>query len=127
MSKKLKKYVSYEPDTFIVLGFYNEGRKDMPDTIDEVNVDTFIEDIGQHTKYNPETKIFYTDQVDIDAKTIENERAHRYAYLNSTDKYMLIDFPIDRNQKKEMRDYRQALRDFPETGIMPVMPDFYIG
>ncbi len=124
---KLKKYVAYDPITYQFMGFYNEGRKDIPDTIDEVNVDTFMEDIGQHNKYNPVTKLFYTDQAELDANEEATNIRKRNIRLSATDKYMLIDFPITGTEKREMKAYRQALRDFPETGIIPDEPDFFKG
>ena len=123
----LKKYVAYDPNTHEFLGFYNEGRKDMPTTVAEIDADTCVEQIGQNNKYNPETKLFYTDQAEINERNTSRQIRIRDAKLNQSDKYMLSDFPITGPQKIEMRQYRQALRNFPKTGIMPDTPDFFIG
>ena len=49
----IKKYVAYNPETLEIIGVYNEGRKDLPSTVAEVNHETFLEDKGQHTHYSP--------------------------------------------------------------------------
>ena len=125
MAKKM--YIAYDPVTYEMLGFYSEGRKTMPEVVDEVNVDTYMDDMDGHNKYNPITKTFYTDQADLDAAKVINDISLRNYRLTETDKYMLIDFPITGSEKREMKDYRQALRDFPETGIVPDEPEFFKG
>lgn len=42
-------------------------------------------------------------------------RAVRNSYLVNTDKYMISDFPITDEERAKYRDYRQYLRDYPET------------
>ena len=39
-------------------------------------------------------------------------RAVRNAYLEATDKYMIIDFPIIEEARAEYKEYRQYLRDY---------------
>lgn len=60
--KKLKKYVAYNPDTFEFIGFYEENRKDLPNTVSEVDPKTFLSDKGTHTNYNPAIG-WYTEEV----------------------------------------------------------------
>jgi hypothetical protein len=42
-------------------------------------------------------------------------RKNRNDLLNETDKYMTTDFPITEEQKKEVSEYRQKLRDCTKT------------
>ena len=42
-------------------------------------------------------------------------RDNRNDLLDATDKYMSTDYPITEEQKKEVSDYRQALRDCTKT------------
>ena len=42
-------------------------------------------------------------------------RAVRNQYLADTDKYMITDFPITEEERAQYRDYRQYLRNYPET------------
>jgi hypothetical protein len=39
-------------------------------------------------------------------------RAIRNRYLEATDKYMIIDFPITEEERQSYKEYRQYLRDF---------------
>ena len=64
----------------------------------------------------------------IRTRNIRNE------LLNKTDKYFLIDFPIDYEQRLIIKAYRQELRDFinnneikilaGEQVNFPIQPDF---
>jgi len=57
-------------------------------------------------------------------------RAARDQALADTDKYMLPDYPITPAGQLQLRAYRQALRDWPETAgfpdvsTMPVVVDW---
>jgi len=52
-------------------------------------------------------------------------RTERNNLLQSTDKYLLPDYPITLQQQMEIKTYRQALRDSPENNfILPSKPDF---
>ena len=42
-------------------------------------------------------------------------RENRNDLLNETDKYMTTDYPITEEQKKEVSEYRQKLRDCTKT------------
>ena len=42
-------------------------------------------------------------------------RENRNLLLNATDKYMATDYPITEEQKKEVSEYRQKLRDCTKT------------
>jgi len=42
-------------------------------------------------------------------------RKNRNDLLNETDKYMTTDYPITEEQKKEVSEYRQKLRDCTKT------------
>ena len=47
--------------------------------------------------------------------------------LLETDKYLLPDFPITAEQLEIVKEYRQALRDFPNNNYeIPEKPDFVI-
>ena len=40
-------------------------------------------------------------------------RATRNSYLETSDKYMLIDFPISEEERAAYKEYREYLRDYP--------------
>lgn len=42
-------------------------------------------------------------------------RAVRNRYLERTDKFMLTDYPITDEEREEYKQYREYLRDYPET------------
>ena len=44
-----------------------------------------------------------------------DRRLERNALLQSTDKYMLSDYPLTEEERELYRQYRQYLRDFPEN------------
>lgn len=56
-------------------------------------------------------------------------RSKRSCLLNSTDKYMTLDFPMSEEDRAAVRQYRQALRDipsqegFPNEVVWPEKPD----
>ena len=127
MNDVLKKYVAYDPDTFEFEGFFSEGRKELPETLDEVNSETFLEDKGQNTHYNPDTKVFYTPEADLLAKEEEQLRGWRDYHLSATDKYMMSDFRITGQERVELLKFRDELRDYPDTRVRPVVPGFFKG
>lgn len=64
-----------------------------------------------------------------DPSVLANEiRAKRDNLLSTTDKYMATDYPISKDKKKKIKEYRQALRDitnqdgFPENVVFPESP-----
>lgn len=46
-------------------------------------------------------------------------RSERDCLLNSTDKYMTLDFPMSDEDRSAVRQYRQALRDIPSQEGFP--------
>lgn len=60
---------------------------------------------------------------EVPAPTIEElsaqKRAERDSLLVETDKYMLSDFPITDEERKQYKAYRQYLRDLPESTEFP--------
>lgn len=122
MNEELKKYAAYDPETFKFIGFYNEDRKDLPENVIEVPRATFLTDKGQHTHINPDIG-YYTPPATEEEKR-QKRRLWRIGILRETDKFMLEDYPIDAQQRIELLAFRQALRDYPETGIRPTVPPF---
>ena len=49
----------------------------------------------------------------------QEKRAERDNLLAQTDKYMLPDFPITDEERKQYKAYRQYLRDLPEQAEFP--------
>lgn len=47
------------------------------------------------------------------------KRAERDQSLLDTDKYMISDFPISAEEKEQYKNYRQYLRDLPESADFP--------
>ena len=47
------------------------------------------------------------------------KRRIRDGYLLQTDKYMISDFPLTSEKRKEIKEYRQILRDIPEKKEFP--------
>ena len=45
----------------------------------------------------------------------EQVRTVRNSYLESTDKYMITDFPISDEEREEYKAYRQYLRDYTKS------------
>lgn len=120
MVKNKKKYVAYKADTFEFIGFYSEGRPDMPSTVAEVDISTFLSDKGQHTHYAPKVG-FYTPEGTAYAALSTANRAWRDAELLRTDKVMLVDWPISEINKQTVIKYRKDLRSYPETWDRPKM------
>lgn len=44
-------------------------------------------------------------------------REIRNSYLEATDKYMLVDFPITEEERDSYKEYRKYLRDFTEKEV----------
>ena len=77
------------------------------------------------TSYNSPDEV--PEELDPNAKeTFKNMvRQNRNQLLKDTDKYFLIDYPINYDQQMIIKQYRQKLRDMPETDfIIPDSPDF---
>lgn len=55
----------------------------------------------------------YAPQKPVEVKK-EEVRQIRNSYLEATDKYMIIDFPISDQEREEYKGYRTYLRDFTE-------------
>lgn len=51
-------------------------------------------------------------------------RSERDVLLVASDKYVLPDYPISPENLIKIKEYRQALRDAPQTMNLPVKPDF---
>ena len=73
------------------------------------------------------------DENDLQQKRIDDGdmfykqmmRNKRNELLKDTDKYFLIDYPINYDQQMIIKQYRQQLRDVPENNfIIPNKPDF---
>ena len=73
------------------------------------------------------------DENDLQQKRIDDGdmfykqmmRNKRNELLKDTDKYFLIDYPINYDQQMIIKQYRQKLRDMPENDfIMTDSPDF---
>lgn len=54
---------------------------------------------------------------------IDTSRPLRDQMLAASDWTQLPDAPLSEAQRAEWREYRQALRDLPETGVWPEHPD----
>ena len=81
MGKYIKKYVAYNPTTFEFMGFYSEGRKDLPETVDEVDRLTFLTDKGEHTHYSPLLG-FHTVEVQLTTEEIRAKfKADRHVII----------------------------------------------
>ena len=49
----------------------------------------------------------------------ERLRKERNLFLEETDKYMTMDYPLTEEQRAQLAAYRQALRDLPEQEGFP--------
>lgn len=79
--------------------------------------------------FDPDTNIFYPehDKNTVEnlkhIKKIESFKKRRNILLNSTDKYVTIDYPHATPEKRqEWLNYRQALRDLPSVTTDPENP-----
>ena len=74
-------------------------------------------------EYEEEVLVRYYQIVKVPAPTIEElsaqKRTERDSLLASTDKYMLLDFPITDEERAQYKAYRQYLRDLPEQAEFP--------
>lgn len=121
----MKRYVSYNKDTFEFVGFYNdELHKVIPEPNSEIETTGHVERKGSHTHYNPATNVFYTPKEVSDKLEREQNISWRNSQLMQTDKYMISDYPISPVDKQTVIAYRQALRDYPETWIRPELGAF---
>jgi hypothetical protein len=65
------------------------------------------------------------DRDKLDEYFVKCKIEKRREELNITDKYMLVDYPIDAEKLEIVKDYRQKLRDFTKNGyILPNKPEF---
>lgn len=56
----------------------------------------------------------YAPEKPVEEKEAE-VRAVRNQYLEQTDKYMIADYPIADEEREMYKQYREYLRDYPET------------
>lgn len=73
--------------------------------------DEAVEDIEHHV----EDYQHYNGEFVLDLPIEEKQarvRAVRNQYLEETDKYMLLDFPITEEERNQYKAYRQYLRDY---------------
>ena len=121
----MKRYVSYDEDTFEFVGFYNdELHSVIPKPCKEIEVTGHVQRKGKNTHYNPDTDVFYTPDDVLVAKEEADNRDWRDGQLRQTDKYMVSDWPISPVDKQAVIQYRQELRDYPETWIRPELSAF---
>ena len=61
----------------------------------------------------------YLESVNLPEPTAEEKQAAvrevRNGYLQATDIYMIADYPISEEQRKEYKAYRQYLRDYTQS------------
>jgi len=78
-----------------------------------VQIDDFDPDI-EYVEWNTETaqfdKIAYTDEF-----LMNRVRIRRNAYLDWTDRQVVVDAPFTEEQLTQIKEYRQTLRDFPSN------------
>lgn len=77
------------------------------------NPGTTIEDLGEG-KY----KIVQIPEPTVEELSAQ-KRSERDIMLKATDVYMLIDFPISDEERELYKQYRQYLRDLPESEGFP--------
>lgn len=121
--------VHYAPDTGMVLGLYDpKWDKEVPEPHKEIPQELVDNICGSslHNHFCPET--MKTSKRDIEIRDAEWEawrRSWRNKRLAATDKYLTVpDFPITEEQKQELIEYRQKLRDYPTTWEKPKLPSF---
>lgn len=112
---EIKGSVFTRPDgSFVVdsphgIKMYHVTREDNP---------ALFEQVTQYCSKHPE--LVEPEPVpEVKAPTEEEVRALRAFYLSCSDKYMLRDFPITKEQLTEITAYRQALRDLPTSEEWP--------
>lgn len=76
----------------------------------KIEDDRFIEmSDAEKYKANLMSKAYYS----------KKQRDKRDKYLAATDKYMIVDFPVDENTKEKIMEYRQTLRDITKDENFP--------
>lgn len=86
-----------------------------PETEEVISTDNFV----TVTEYKISAD-FTVEITDITSELqLAKIRAERDAILLSTDKFMLIDYPITAEQKQQYIDYRAMLRDLPAQPVLP--------
>lgn len=70
--------------------------------------------------------VFGKTEEEIKAEKANQLRSTRDELLDLSDKYMLSDYPIDKESKAKVKAYRQELRDLPQSEEWPdvSMPKF---
>lgn len=94
-----------------------------PDTSDTSEVYLYLQDLWNKGELIPETN----KQIE-DLKLAEEIREKRNNLLLESDKYMIEDYPISKEDKDLVKKYRQDLRNitdqksFPYNVVWPVFP-----
>lgn len=121
--------VHYDLETGKILGLYDpKWDKEVPEPHKEIPIEVVNNICGleAHNHFDPNTMT--TSRKDLEVRDAEWEawrRKWRDRRLQATDNYLTVpDFPITEEQKAELVQYRQALRDYPKTWEKPVLPDF---
>ena len=89
---------------------------------------------GKPLKFNADrTKVLKLTQTDKDARKLaadsDKARKVRDAALKDSDSLVIDDMPLKKLSKQDIKDYRKALRDWPESAgfpdlaTMPVSPE----
>lgn len=120
--ENLKKYLAYNPETFEFAGFYKEGRKDLPDTVVEVDPETFLVDKGQHTHYNPDTG-WYTEEVVLTDEQIRSEFKSSRSLQVSNIKVTVDGMDFDGDEESQNRLVRAITALDPEETTLWVLAD----
>ena len=69
--------------------------------------------LSDYMQVNGEYVLTSSDEA-IEQKKAE-VRAVRNQYLEQTDKFMIVDYPITSTQKSKYKQYRAYLRDYPDS------------
>jgi len=80
-----------------------------------------IAEIPKITRIEVELKADYVVSIeDISEEyKLRELRKSRDRFLSATDKFMLVDFPIDEATKQKYMEYRTYLRDLPDLAELP--------
>lgn len=112
-------YAHYDAGTGAILGLYQTGMTiPTPNTeITEIQRDDIVE--------YPGIFIINTTTHDVEVRTLTNDekwaliRLARNRLLEESDWMVLPDIPISTALRDDIIDYRQALRDLPESVVDP--------
>lgn len=103
----------------------NDAHTDLMETSEEEKIIAGIKPIplGQKIvdgKLEEKTQREMWQDGDISTEEFaERKRRERDAKLSSTDKYMVIDFPISEEKRQQIKEYRQLLRDLTQNELWP--------